>query len=151
MYDKAATGNQQVFYPNSRTTGSDFTAGNPVTNDPEVPSRMTWSLFFGANPPLTVRYDVVGSAVCNATSGTANTAATSAQMSNANWTATGNNCWCNIESVTDQNGNSSTGKNIWVYMPLPSGLACLSGCPNYCVDELTAGVNSAFRKAMTGM
>ncbi len=136
------------FYTNAEAT---ITAGNAVANSAGVPGPTTWSMSFGANPPLDVRYSVVGSAICNATSGTANTAATSTQMTNANWTASGNYCWCSIDSVTDQNGNSSTGKNIWVWLAVPSGETCASNCAENCATEMQTGTNTDFRHAMTGI
>ncbi len=144
LYDKVSGG----FFESVTETA--FIPGNVVLPT-DVPTEKAWTMSFGANAPLDVRYEVTGSVVCNATSGTANTAATSTQMTNANWTASGNYCWCSIDSVTDQNSNSSAGKNIWVWLAVPSGETCASNCAENCATEMQSGTNTDFRHAMTGI
>ncbi len=141
----------------SSTNDYNLIAGNvvPNTDIPFSASPQHWSVNFAANAPLDVRYTVYGSAKCNATSGTANTAATSNQMSNANWTATGNNCWCNIERVDEmETGNTglSTG-NIWVWLAVPSGQTCAGNCASNCANAVASGAaaNKPFRQAITGI
>ena len=129
------------------TAAGTFTAGNPVPNQQAV-----WTADFAANSPLDVRYRVFGSAICNATSGSTNTAATSAQMSANNWTASGNYCWCHIDKVNDSSGNiGNSNGNIWVWVAVPSGATCSGGCPGACATAVGTGTNTAFRRAITGM
>ena len=128
-----------------------LTAGTVVANT-DVPSTPTWTATFAANNTYNILASTVyGSAKCNATSGSANTAATSTQMSNANWNTSGNYCWCHVNNVTDSNNNSGIPtSNIWVWVSMSSG-TCSTSCANKCATTMQTGTNTAFRKAITGI
>lgn len=142
MYD---TVNNQFY--RSAVNGTNFIAG------PVVPNTVaSWHTSFAANSPLDARYDVVGSIACNATSGSANTAATTAQLNANGWTTNGANCWCHIDNVTNQNnGSIGAGRNIWVWLELSSRETCAANCAANCATAVATGDNDDFRTAISGL
>ena len=142
MYD---TVNNQFYQ--SAENGTNFIAGPVVPNQQSV-----WTVAFAADATNNILASTVyGAAVCNAVSGVANTAATATQLSNANWGTAGANCWCHIDNVTDSNNNSGAGKDIWVWLEMPSGATCATGCARGCATAVATGTNDDFRSAISGV
>ncbi len=145
MYDTVT----KTFFTNAGS--GTFTAG-PVVANTDVPSNPTWTATWTANASNGVTAGTVyGEGLCNAVAGTANTAATSAQMSSANWSASGAECWCKVSGLTvGEEYNAAPSSISWVFRSTRSSAA---GCAGNCADVCTYAVRSeaSFRSAVFGM
>ena len=140
MYDTVS----DTFFTNTGT--GTFTAGPVVSSSLET----VWTATFAANANNNIPAGTVyGTAICNATSGTTNTAATAAQMSANNWTASGNYCWCRVTSVNTGGTSGAPSSEIWVYDG--TSATCNSDCVGTCATSVGTGANKNFRKAISGL
>ena len=132
------------FFTNQGT--GTFTAGPVVSSSLET----VWTATFAANANNNIPAGTVyGTAICNATSGTTNTAATAAQMSANNWTASGNYCWCRVTSVNTGGTSGAPSSEIWVYDG--TSATCDSDCVGTCATSVGTGANKNFRRAISGL
>ena len=137
LYDKV----NDEFY-----TDTGLVAGNVVSSSPETVWTATFAANAGNNIPAGTVY---GTAICNATSGTANTAATAAQMSANNWSTSGNYCWCRVTSVNTGGTSGAPSSEIWVYDG--TSATCDSDCVGTCATSIATGANKNFRRAISGL
>ena len=144
MYDTVSG----QFYGNAASSGDDFTAGPTVANT-DVPANPTWTATWAANATTGVSAGTItGEGLCNATSGSANTPATSAQMSSANWSVDGAICWCRATGVDEGDGLTAS-NGAWVFNRTDSSATdCKSNCADYCTQNVRD--DASFRSAVFG-
>ena len=162
MYDKA----HNVFYPNTATSGADFTPGPEVlAQDPAIPG-MSWTATWAGGNGVTAG-TVNGEARCTSVAGSNDASSSTptkfSQLTSANQTAWGVaftsstvsnylQCWCKIDGVTPTSGNaiSPMGATEWVFRSTGSSAAdCANGCAYACADSVR--IYSDFRKAVFGL
>lgn len=146
MYDTVG----QRFYGNAATSGADFTPGPIVENDADVPGA-TWTATWAADASTGVSAGTVsGEALCNGVSGTYATAATSSQLSNANWNTIGIECWCKVSGLTVGGEYNVASSSAWVFYASNGSTAnCAYNCAYNCAHNVRG--YASFRSAVFGM
>ena len=144
MYDTVT----KTFFANAGS--GTFTAG-PVVANTDVPANPTWTATWAANATTGVAAGTItGEGLCNGVSGTYGIAATSSQLSNANWNTTGAGCWCKVSGLTVGEEYSAASSSSWVfYYTFGSTAGCASDCALNCANNVRS--YASFRSAVFGM
>ncbi len=145
MYDTVT----KTFFTNAGT--GTFTAGPTVANT-DVPANPTWTATWTANASNGISAGTVyGEGLCNGVSGTYATAATSSQLSNANWNTTGTGCWCKVSGLTvGGEYNVAPSSDLWVFSsPYDSTTECATHCAYRCATYVRE--HGTVRSVLLGM